>query len=77
MPVTNCGADPAGLHWIVMIITVYSATAFARIFCSVHYFASEYKIEKSSSIQSLITELRYLVLLAFDNTLYFKRVFKH
>lgn len=77
MPVTNGRADPTGLHWVVMIITVYSTTTFVRIFGSIHYFASEYKIEKSSSIQSLITELRYLVLLAFDNTLYFKRVFKH
>ncbi len=69
VPVSNCGTNLTGLDWVIMIISIYSASILVRTLRLVHYFSSEYKIEKAfSSIQSLITEATYLVLPAFDNS---------
>ena len=78
MPVADCRADLAGLDRIVVIIAVTPAPGLAGIPGPVHYFASEYKVEKArSSIQSLIGESGYLVLLAFDIPPYPERLFKY
>jgi len=61
MPVAYSRAHLAGFYWIVVIVTVYPASVPVRILWFIHYFSSEYKIEKASSfIQPLITESRYL-----------------
>jgi len=67
MPVTNSRAHLAGSNRIIVIVTICPIVTPVRVSGSIHYWSSvKSSIKKLTlPIQSLITELKYLVVFAF------------